>query len=126
MRFDQKLSASLVLLQSTGMWRSNYAPPLYNLLWKLGLKLPPPHFASFATNFVFDGLFFGFTWGLLMWFAMWLHQGMSPERAVVQAIFAGLFFGIGMASYYRYDARKHRIPLWKDFRPMDDGSLTRS
>ena len=120
MRFEQKLTAALGLLASTGMWRSNYAPPLHRLLWKLGAKTPPPHFLGFTVNVVSAGVWFGVAWGLLMWFIVWSRQGMSPYAAIVAALFAGVFFGLCMAAYYRYGARKHRIPLWRDFHPPDD------
>src|SRR2546423_703694 len=124
MRFEQKLAAALALLASTGIWRSNYAPPLVRFLWRLGVRVPPPHFVGFSAHFVFTGSFFGITWGLLMWFALWSRSGMSPGIAVGMAMLAGLFFGLCMAGYYRHGARKHGIPLWRDFRPTDDGSRT--
>lgn len=118
MRFEEKLAAARGLLASTGVWRGNYAPPLYLLLWKLGAKIPPPHFRSFAANLVWAGLWFGALWGLSMWFTVWSHQ--SPYVVLAAALFAGVFFGLYMAAYYRYGARKRRIPLWRDFHPADD------
>ncbi|MFW8183281.1 DUF6404 family protein, partial [Klebsiella pneumoniae] len=29
------------------MWKSNYAPPLIRLMWRLGINIPPPPFAPF-------------------------------------------------------------------------------
>ncbi len=29
------------------MWRSNYAPPLLRILWRLGIRLPPLPFMPF-------------------------------------------------------------------------------
>src|SRR5439155_21462050 len=124
MRFEQKLTAALGLLATTGIWRSNYAPPLHRLLWKLGAKIPPPHFLSFTANFVSAGVWFGVVWGLLMWFTVWLHQGMSPYAAFDAALLAGVLFGLCMAAYYRYGARKYGIPLWKDFQVSDEHAGT--
>jgi hypothetical protein len=121
MRFEEKLSAALGLLASTGMWHSNYAPPVYRLLWRLGAKTPPPHFRSFSANFVSAGVRFGVVWGLLMWVTVWSHR--SPYAVLAAALFAGVFFGLGMAAYYRYGARKHRIPLWRDFHPANDARI---
>jgi Family of unknown function (DUF6404) len=120
MHFETKLTAALELLSSTGIWRSNYAPPLLRFLWRLGVKVPPPHFVSFAGNFAFTGSYFGIIWGLAMWFVSWSHQGMPLERAFQTAIPADLIFGFLMASLYRHRARKHRIPLWRDFRPTNE------
>lgn len=118
MRFEQKLTAALGLLKSTGIWRSNYAPPLHRLFWKLGARVPPPHFLSFTANFVSAGVWFGVFWGLAMWLTGSSHHGLS--RLAAAALFAGLFFGLGMAAYYRYGARKHGIPMWRDFQASDE------
>jgi Family of unknown function (DUF6404) len=117
MRFEEKLTAALGLLASTGMWRSNYAPPYHRLLWKLGAKTPPPHFRSFTANFVSAGVLFG----IVMWFAWW--PSMSVGRAFIGSIFAGVLFGLCEAARYRYGARKYRIPLWRDFNPADDARI---
>ena len=123
MRFEEKLAAALGLLASTGMWRINYAPPLHRLLCKLSAKIPPPHFQNFTANFVSAGVWFGVVWGLSMWFTWWRSHGMSVERAFTGSIFAGVLFGLGMAAYYRYGARKHRIPKWRDFHRADDARI---
>lgn len=122
MRFEQKLTAALGLLASTGMWRSNYAPPLHRLLWRIGAQLAPPHFLSFTANFVSTGVRFGVFWGLAMWLTASSHQGMS--RLAAAALFVGLLYGLGMAAYYRYGARNYGIPLWKDFEVSDEQAGT--
>ena len=123
MPFEQKLAAALALLASTGMRRSNYAPPMHRVLWWAGLQVPPPHFVSFGWNFVDTGLWFGVVWGILMWFMVWAREGMSPYVALIAAAFAGCFFGLCMAAYYRHGARKHGIPSWRDFHPSDDTEI---
>jgi hypothetical protein len=117
MRFEEKLAGALRLLASTDILRSGYAPPFHRLLWKLGAKAPPPHFQSFTANFVRAGVSFG----VVGWFIFWSQsrQGTSPCAVFAAALLAGVFFGLGMAAYYRYGARKHRIPLWRDFHPAD-------
>jgi hypothetical protein len=117
MTFEEKREAALKLLESTDIWRSNYAPPLLRLLWKFGVKVPPPHFVGFAANFVCGGLFFGVAWGLLMWALLWWRQSTPLGMVVGAATLAGLLFGLGMASYYRHGARRNKIPLWKEFQP---------
>ena len=123
MRFEEKLAAALGLLDSTGMLRGHYAPPLYRLLWKLGIKAPPPHFQSFTTNFVRSGVSFGIVWGLLMWLTVWSRQGKSAYIAFASALSLGVVVGLGAAAHRRYDARKYRIPLWRDFHPADNARI---
>ena len=37
----------IALMDSKKMWRSNYAPPLLRILWRLGIRLPPLPFMPF-------------------------------------------------------------------------------
>ncbi len=116
MNFAEKRDAALALLHATGMLPSSYAPPLYKALWKLGVEIPPPHFASFAANTALCGTVFGAIWGVVMWLITW--SGKLPGGAAVAAsLFAGLMFGAIMAAYYRHTAQKHGIPAWCDFHP---------
>jgi hypothetical protein len=52
MRYPLKLNSALATLAVTGMRKNSYAPPLYRLLWSVGLHPPPPHFQNFGANFV--------------------------------------------------------------------------
>ncbi|MFZ6755548.1 DUF6404 family protein, partial [Undibacterium sp. Dicai25W] len=50
MNCSRKRGAALKLLESIGISRSNYAPPLVRLLWRVGIDIPPPHFGGIFTN----------------------------------------------------------------------------
>jgi hypothetical protein len=117
MTFDEKIAAAKALLASKGIWRASYAPTLVAFLWRLGFKIPPPHFAGFFGVFLFSGTVFGVAWGVLMWLVWWSSAGMSPSAAVGFAALAGLLVGLAMAAYYRYAARKYSIPAWDRFTP---------
>ena len=117
MGFEKKRAAALELLAAKGLWHRTYAPTLVKLLWRMGLKAPPPHFASFLGNFAVAGGVFAVGWGLLMWFAAWSRSGMAPLSAVAVSALAGMAVGLSLATYYRYSARKNAIPRWSDFQP---------
>ncbi|MGH8025555.1 MAG: DUF6404 family protein, partial [Pseudoxanthomonas sp.] len=104
MDFNERLQQACALLESKGIGRSAYSPPLFRLLWKLGIQAPPPHMAGFASNALLMGGFFGLFWGLFMWLLLWGRQGMSVIIAAVAALVAGLLFGLAMAWYMRYSA----------------------
>jgi hypothetical protein len=112
MTYPSKLSSALAMLAATGIGRGSYEPPLYRLLWRVGLFLPPPHFASFGFNFVFNAAWFATLWGAIMWLLLWSQLGGSGVVATITAVAAGVLFGLTMAAYYRYGARKHGLPLW--------------
>lgn len=116
-RFDTRLRQALALLETKGLGRSNYAPPLFRLLWKFGATVPPPQMASFAFNGLLMGVFFGMFWGLLMWLLLWGGQGLPLAIGAMVAAFAGAPFGLSMAWYMRHSARKRAIPKWRDFIP---------
>lgn len=109
MNQPSKRAAALALLAQTGIWRSNYEPPLLRLLWRLGFDVPLPHMMSFWKNALSTGSYFSIAWGFLMWV-----QGLGNMKLLIGAGGAGLFFGIGMASYYAYGKRKYKLPSWQD------------
>jgi len=125
MHFEKKLAAALTLLASTGMWRSIYAPLLLRVLWRVGLRVPPPHFRGFATNFVLATSSLGSAWVLAMWIVVWSRQGVHlPWSAIRAAAASSGLFGLLMAGYYGYGAQKHGIPRWSRFHPVDQGAFT--
>jgi Family of unknown function (DUF6404) len=112
MPYPQAVNEALEKLATTGIWRSNYAPPVYRLLWRAGVKVPPPHFAGFARNFLLNGVWFCVAWGLIMWFSTWSRSGVSGLHALVSSVIAGAVFGLAMAFYYRHGARKYQLLQW--------------
>ncbi len=113
----QKVEHLLDDFDRRGIGRNTAAPPLYRLLWRLGVEIPPPHFAGFWPLALSTGPFFAVCWGLLMWFLLWRSDDMPVAIAVVTSLLAGLAFGLIMAAYYRWRARKLALPPWKDYPP---------
>jgi hypothetical protein len=112
MSYPRRLETALAQLAATGIMKSNYAPPLFRILWRMGVYVRPPHFASFSSNFLLTGTWFGLVWGVLMWLFVWPATGQMPLAALAAALFAGGMFGLSMALYYRYGARKHKLSDW--------------
>lgn len=121
MSFESRRMKALELLKSTGMWPSNYEPPILRALWKLGFKIPPPHFVPFWKTTLFASIWFGGAWGTVMWLTVWSRQGVPLMFALVTAAAAGIFFGLCVSVYYAYGRRKHRLPEWSSL----DGDLER-
>lgn len=111
--FEAQRDQALAILAGTGIWRSNYAPPALHLLWRLGLQVPPPHFARFGTTVLTLGVSFATLWGLLMWIFVWSRQSLAPLAALVAALVAGAMFGLLMAAYYAYGRSKYKLPDWR-------------
>ncbi|HEX4414744.1 MAG TPA: DUF6404 family protein [Lacipirellulaceae bacterium] len=112
MDFDERLGIALARVSKTGMWHSNYAPPIYHCLWFVGIEVPPPHFATFAFNALFSGAWFGICWTVVMRLMFWSPVGLPAIQALVFATFIGTIFGVLMASYYAIGAWRYHLPCW--------------
>ena len=112
--FDRKYSRSIQELEGTSIWKSNYLPTTYRLQRLMGLRVKPPHYNSFLWNAVSLGLYFGLAWGALMWLLFWQRSDASVSAALLAALSAGLLFGLSMAAYYRWSARKHALSDWDE------------
>ncbi|MHC8763776.1 DUF6404 family protein (plasmid) [Escherichia coli] len=64
MTFEQKKARAIALMDSKKMWRSNYAPPLLRILWRLGIRLPPLPFMPFLAGRGADGGLMGHFLGM--------------------------------------------------------------
>ena len=112
--FYDQLERALEILAASGIWRSNYAPPAYRALWRFGARVRPPHFNAFVTNFLVTGCAFGTLWFVVMWLLIWRPTGIPISVGLMHAAVAGLFFGVAMAGYYAFSARRHKLPAWSD------------
>lgn len=111
MDLERKRQEALKFLASTGISRSNYAPPLLHLLWRVGFDVPPPHFSTFGKNMIVTAIWVALSLGLIGS----LFRLDSPLASFVKASFGGLIVGIITATYYAYGRHKHKIPTWEEF-----------
>jgi len=112
--YERKQAAAMAELAATDMWPSNYAPPIYHFYRKLGLKVRPPHYDSFAKVLVGQGLFFGLFWGIFMWFFEWRGSELPVRGMVLATVFAGVFFGVVMALLCARGRMKWNLSAWDD------------
>src|ERR1700687_157801 len=106
MTHSEKVELLLKDLTQRGVRQYTVAPPLYRLLWRLGIEATPPHFASFWSLVLTMGAFFAIAWGIFMWLCLWRGEDMPPVAGFGVSIMAGLLFGVIMAAYYRWSARR--------------------
>lgn len=106
-----------------GLSPHTVAPPLFRLLWALGLAVPPPLFLEFRKLALLMGTGFGVLWGPLWGVGMWLWvwQGEIPAGVAVSmtlftAVLAGLSFGLLMAWLARRQAARLGLPSsWEEY-----------
>lgn len=104
--FLARRDIALRLMSAKGLRHTSYAPMFHRVLWYCSIPIRPPHFASFLANFLLMGGWFGcFLIGLLLW-------SLPGSVAILLSTLAGILFGVAMASYFAYSARKHELPDW--------------
>lgn len=100
--------------RGVGEWSA--FPPLWRILWRFGVAVPPPPFLGFLSLFALMGGLFGVLFGLAVWLLEnGRYEGISVESALWLALISGAAFGLAMAAYYRHLARKHRLGAWSTF-----------
>lgn len=111
----QKVDRLIRDMRDRGISEYDAAPPIYRLLWKIGIKVRPPYFQPFFTIFLFQGLGFGLVFGGLMWLVLWRASGIPAGIAIIAALVAGLAFGLSMAFHFKQQARKLNLPSWRRY-----------
>lgn len=113
MPFDTQLKNAFAILDKAGIRRSNYAPYSVRLLWIMGVKVLPPHFAKFRTIAVIYGACFSVLWGGAFLGIPWHNDTHTIVGTVIGAIGAGAVFGAYMAAHYSYERHKYNLPSWE-------------
>ena len=110
---DEKIEYYLSDLRQRAVgWRARWgaAPPIYRLLWRLGIKVRPPLFVSFWSLAVLWAV----GWGILLIIAWWLRDPHTITSLVISVVGAA-FIGVIAAVSYRRQARKLALPRWEDY-----------
>jgi hypothetical protein len=112
MTHRQKVDHLIQELDRQGVSSNMAAPPLFRLLWALGLEVPPPLFLGLFQYALVLGIPFGVLWGIGMWLWVWQELGLAGLIVgVPSTVVAGLLFGLVMAGFFRrWAARQLR---WK-------------
>jgi hypothetical protein len=140
MTHREKVNCLIEDLRERGVGASTVAPPLFRLLWALGLEVPPPLLMGFVPLTLLMGFLFGFFWGLFMalFFLVWqflgdgFGQALAWERIVAKGLFvvivvapcaalAGLLFGLTMAVYMRWKSAQLGLPSWDRYPLVEPG-----
>ena len=71
MTFEEKISHFRQDLISRGKKLRYGIPPIYPLLWKLGIRVRPPVFLTVSQSILMHSVYFGGLFGFLKWFMSW-------------------------------------------------------
>ena len=115
MNHQEKVDRFVEDLTSRGAWKSNIAPPLWQLLWRLGVKTPPPLFLSFPKTLLIMGPVVGLLWGVIMWHLQYRDAGRTVlYAAILSAVFA-LVFSVVYAGIMGWMRKKYGLTTWEEY-----------
>jgi uncharacterized protein DUF6404 len=95
--------------RTKGVNQYTIAPPVFRLLWAVGVEIPPPFFMHSLPL----ALFMGLPWAAgMMTVFMWLY---GPRNVLLPCVIGGVLFGLSMAAYYRLKAKRMKLSAWKSY-----------
>jgi uncharacterized membrane-anchored protein YitT (DUF2179 family) len=115
MTHREKVARLVQELTQKGVNQYSTAPPLFRFLWATGLEIPPPFFIRFVPLMLFMAVSFGIFAGLFMWLLTRWTFNIPTESLIVVAAAGGLLFGLFMAAYSRWKARRLGLPTWSEY-----------
>ena len=68
------------------------------------------------------GSFFAVGWGLIMWLLVWNSTGLSVLAGIGAPLLAGLTFGLIMACYYSFSAKRKKLSRWEELPEIDESA----
>ena len=113
MTHDRQIEEYKRLMAEKGVGPATASPPLWQLLWAMGIPLPPPLYMGFLPLALFGGTFFGVVFGAFVWYMG--NKGirtMSFKEAGDVALITGALFGITVSWFTRRLARKLGLGSW--------------
>lgn len=118
--FKERLDASFALMESKGIKKINYSPPLFRLYWALKLQVRPPHFTGFLLNFYHLTIYFSVIWGCSAWALMkWLSINEATTLSIQTqlSITVGTVLGVTLATYFMISRNLNTLPDWREITP---------
>ncbi len=91
------------------------APPLFRLLWRAEVEIPPPAFMGFWTLFLIMGGYWGAIMFIFFWFMFRVWWAIPTGDLLSPVVVAACAFGLIMAVYFRHEAKRMHLPNWSDY-----------
>lgn len=104
---------AIELLEAAGFPSRDLLPLLHRMMWRIGIRVPPPLFAPFHINLLMFWLAYGAVATLGMAFG-------PAQRLVVKnsVLLSGALFGLAlallMAAFFLRTRRVNKLPTWRE------------
>lgn len=112
--FERKKNRAIAIMNMKGMWPSLYAPPCHIFLWKMGIKVAPPPFAPFWTNFLCMTIVNTTFWGIVMWVVFWKGEQEQLLSATETMIVVGIIAGLIASALEAWRGKANHLPKWEE------------
>jgi Family of unknown function (DUF6404) len=113
---QKKVEAHVAEMERGGVNKLISAPPPFQLLWMLGMEIPPPLFLGFLPTMAILSAPLVVLWNLLN-----LMFGGSLLTGALFGTLVSVFLGALAAAYYRDKASNQALPSWENYLPMKGG-----
>ena len=100
--------------ESRGIKRSVFAPPIYQLMWKLKIQIKPTYFASKISLFFTSAITFGIVFPIIGLIMNYVFDWYMDNNIFI-SIFASIFFGIFMTIFTKKRAKALILPKWEEY-----------
>ncbi|MEZ8827056.1 DUF6404 family protein [Vibrio amylolyticus] len=110
MSYESQLQAAHKELESKGVWKSNFNPPLMKLFRFIGMKIPPPYYQKFTINLIFNSLMFGLIFCILNCF----NDTKPITQLLLESVFGGLLLGLLVSVFYLVRKKQLGLTNWTD------------
>jgi hypothetical protein len=104
-----------------GLAPGAYKPPVFRVLWAVGIKLPPPIFLGFLTNMTLATIYYTLGCSVLLWFIYWRYHPTSFLIAAIWSIGMGSVFGLLVAWGTARKTRLLKLPRWSRYPDTGEG-----
>ncbi len=114
MDYESKLKLAHAEASLKGVWQSNSNPPIFQLLKKMGFRVPPPYYQSVKLNFIISFGYFTPIFGLING----LVSGQPVSIVINTAVSAGLIFAVFTSSFYYVRQKQLNLTRWNDLKDI--------
>jgi hypothetical protein len=113
--FEARRAEAVRLLAENRIPRWKAVPAFYRFIWSRGIRLRPPHFASWEANFVLFGGITGGITAVSSWLAITAAAGENALlRSAVMGLSFAVVYGFGQAARHKREAEDHGLPRWDE------------
>jgi len=110
MTHSEKVARLVSELEAKGLTKRRIAPPLFRLIWLLGLEIAPPLFLDMGSLLAIGFLCYAPAFGIVSW-----AFGTKASIAALFGIVAGLVGSAIGCVDFRRTAKKLQLPSWEQY-----------